>query len=99
MGKPLYILVLFVLLVFGVSLAVPTEDVQETSSDESESLPYEGTPLSSIDLVRESLQALHVVLIGPCHSGPAPRHDAVRVRLMRRRISDSLTVVDNPLRC
>jgi len=38
-------LVLCVLLSFVVSLAVPAEDVPETAYDESEPLPYEGTPL------------------------------------------------------
>jgi len=42
------VLVLCVLLGFGVSLAVPAEDVPETAYDESEGLPYEGTPLFSI---------------------------------------------------
>jgi hypothetical protein len=42
------ILVVFVLLAFGLSLAVPAEDVPETGYDESEALPYESTPLSSI---------------------------------------------------
>ena len=44
------VLILFVLLGFGVSLAVPAEDVPETAYDESEALPYEGTPLFSIVL-------------------------------------------------
>jgi hypothetical protein len=42
------ILVLFVLLAFGVSLAVPAEDVAETGYDESETLPYENNPPVSI---------------------------------------------------
>jgi len=42
------VLVLCVLLGFSVSLAVPAEDVLETAYDESEGLPYEGTPLFSI---------------------------------------------------
>ena len=42
------ILVLFVLLAFGLSLAVPAEDVPETAYDESESLPCESTPVVSI---------------------------------------------------
>jgi hypothetical protein len=42
------ILAFCILLAFGVSLAVPAEDVPETAYDESEALPYEGTPLFSI---------------------------------------------------
>ena len=48
MRRPCSILILCVLVGFGVSLAVPAEDVPETAYDESEGLPYEGTPLFSI---------------------------------------------------
>jgi hypothetical protein len=48
MRRPCSLLILFVLLGFGVSLAVPAEDVPETAYDESEALPYEGIPLFSI---------------------------------------------------
>jgi len=44
MRKPRCILVILLLSVFGVSLAVPAEDLPETAYDESETLPYEGTP-------------------------------------------------------
>ena len=47
MRKPRFALVFFVLLVFGVSLAVPAEDLPETAYDESEGLPYASTPLFS----------------------------------------------------
>ena len=48
MKRAYSILVLFLLLAFGASLAVPAEDVPETAYDESEALPYEGTPVFSI---------------------------------------------------
>ena len=41
-------LVLLVALVLSLSCAVPAEDRPETAYDESEALPYEGTPLFSI---------------------------------------------------
>ena len=50
MRKPWSVLIIFVLLAFGVSLAVPAEDVPETAYDESEALPFEGVPLFSIAL-------------------------------------------------
>jgi hypothetical protein len=56
------ILVLFVFLAFGVSLSVPTEDVRETAYDESEGLPYEGTPLFSIALSPLSARTTQAVL-------------------------------------
>lgn len=49
MRKPRrFFLVLFVLLSFGVSLMLQAEEVLEAPYDESETLPYEGTPLFSI---------------------------------------------------
>jgi len=54
MRKLRFLLILFELLGFGVSLAVPAEDLPETSYDESEVLPYEGTPLFSISLPQAS---------------------------------------------
>jgi len=50
MGPPSSTLVLFVLVAFGLSLAVPAKDVPETGHDESEGLLYEGTPFFSIVL-------------------------------------------------
>ena len=47
MRKPRFALILFVLLFFGLSLAVPAEDLAETAYDESETSPYEITPLFS----------------------------------------------------
>jgi hypothetical protein len=44
--------ILLVLMSFGLSLAVPAEDVPETSYDESEALPYESTPVFSIVVAR-----------------------------------------------
>lgn len=41
MKRPWFILIFFLLLVMGLSLAVPAEDVPETTYDESEPLPYE----------------------------------------------------------
>jgi hypothetical protein len=54
------VLVLFVGLVFGLSFAIPAEDIPETLYDESESLPYESAlPLSIVlqesDLVLQSV--------------------------------------------
>jgi len=41
-------LVLLAAFLLSLSFAVPAEDVSETPYDESECLPYEGTPLFSI---------------------------------------------------
>lgn len=42
-----YVVVILLLMSFGLALAVPAEDDAETSYDESETLPYESTPLFS----------------------------------------------------
>jgi hypothetical protein len=103
MKRPCSILVLCVLLSIGVSLTVPTEDVPETAYDESEALPYEGTPVVSITVPETVAQA------------PTVRSRASRFRLgsLRRPgaqhldhvtgcaypISDSLTILDHSFRC
>jgi len=48
MRKPRYAVILFVLLVFGLSLGFPVEDIEETLYDESATPPYEGVTLFSI---------------------------------------------------
>ena len=50
MRKPRSALVFFVLLIFSLALAVPAEDAPETTYDESESLPYEGTTSISTNI-------------------------------------------------
>jgi hypothetical protein len=51
MKKPRSALILFVLLVLGFSLAVASEDLLETTYDESETQPYEAIPFFSIPLL------------------------------------------------
>ena len=62
MRRASYILVLFVLLAFGLPLAVPAEDVPETGYDESEAAPYEVTPLFSIVVSKLSARTTQTVL-------------------------------------
>jgi hypothetical protein len=96
------ILVLFVLLAFGASLAVPAEDVPETAYDESESLPYEMTPPLSGDLAQESAPTFQVVPIAPSDLFSTPRQALVRAgcrELAAHPISDSLIILDHTLRC
>ena len=60
MRKGRFGLVLFVLLVFSLSLAVPAEDVPETPYDESEGLPYQSIPLFSIGVSQATPEAQDV---------------------------------------
>jgi hypothetical protein len=83
MRRPCSVLVLCVLLGFGVSLAVPAEDVPETAYDESEGLPYEGTPLFSIVV---PLVAARATQAGP--SSLQPRLGALSL-FARARVHDT----------
>ena len=51
------ILALLVVLVLGLSFAVPEEDASETSYDESESLPFDRIPVVSIGAAKISRSA------------------------------------------
>ena len=46
-AKPRWAIVFLMMLTLGVSLGLPAEDVLEAAYDESEALPYEGTPVVS----------------------------------------------------
>jgi hypothetical protein len=92
-------LVVLAVLTLSLSFAVPAEDVPETAQDESESLPYETTPLLSRDLLEESAQALSVVPICRSDSRPALRHVVVRAELAGHAKPGSLTILDHTLRC
>jgi len=102
MNWPCSILVLLVLVAFGMSLAVPAEDVPETAYDESEALPCECTPVVSI-AVRENIA--QVATVRPCASrlrlaslrNPGTELDHVTGRADSS--SDSLTILDHSFRC
>ena len=85
------IFVLFVLLAFGVSLAVPAEDVPETAYDESEALPFEGVPLFSIPLPQVAARTQvpvssgHLKLITPSPFTPAHVRDTSADRSVDQR--------------
>jgi hypothetical protein len=96
---------LFVLLGFGVSLAVPAEDVAETAYDESEALPYESTPLFSIEVPQASARIAKAKAELSCDS--PLRFNSLTKRCQRRRednagshrVFDSLTILNHSLRC
>jgi hypothetical protein len=62
MRKPRCALLLFVFLILGLSLGVPAQDVPETTYDESESLPYEGTPSISTKIAATVAHPAHELL-------------------------------------
>jgi hypothetical protein len=103
MRKPCFILIIFVLLAFGGSLAVPAEDVPETAYDESETLPYNGTPLFSIAAPQTSSRIAKAEL----RCGFLFRSASLmkRCKLRRKnnalpgRVPDFVTVLNHSFRC
>jgi len=97
------VFVLFVAVVLGLSSVVPTEDVPETAYDESESLPYAGTPIFSFAvpgavvpvLVARRLVALS--RLGSLRNLCTLRFE--QGRGCRHLICDSFTILDHTLRC
>ena len=93
-------LVLCLLLGFGASLALPAEDVPETAYDESEGLPFEGTPPFSIVV---SSVAVRITQEKECpfylkpdvHSlfAPARVHDTDANRFAEVRVSLALLCI------
>jgi hypothetical protein len=95
--------VLLLLLVFGVSVVLPAEDVPETPYDESEVLPYAGTPLFSIALPQPGGRIAKAELncASPFRFKPLAKYRACS----RENYADSycvpvsLTIINHSLRC
>ena len=68
MRSPGFASCLFVLLFFGLSLAIPAQDLAETAFDESETLPFESADLTSVDLVQTGCSAAEAT---PDRSSPS----------------------------
>jgi len=103
MRKPRSVLVLLLLLVFGVSVVLPAEDVPETPYDESEALPYARTPLFSIALPQPSGRIAKAEL--SCDSA-FRFNPSARCRNRSHEnypesycVPFSLTIIDHSLRC
>ena len=102
MRKPRSVVVILLLLVFGVSVVLPAEDVPETPYDESEALPYEMPPPLSGDLAQESAPTFQVVPIVPSDLFSTPKQassQAGRRELAAHPRSNSLIILDQTLRC
>ena len=95
-------LVLLVALFVSLAFAVPAEDVPETAYDESESLPYESTPVISIAVPETAEQAVAVrsrvssLLLGSLRLG---LEQADRIAGRAYPMSDSLTILHRSFRC
>ncbi len=103
MRRPWSVLILFVLLAFGVSLAVSAEDVPETAYDESEAPPFRDIPLFSIVVPRASARIAKTEL----SSDFLLDLNSLTKRCKCRRENDarshgipcSLTILNHSLRC
>ena len=96
------ILVVLATLTLCLSFAVPVEDDPETFYDESESVPYESTPLFSA--MQDSARELQSVLISalPPRVNPTARRDEVLAEQSARTPHPtyrSVTILDHSLRC
>ena len=103
MSRSRSVFVLLLALVMGVFFVIPAADLPETAYDESESLPYEGTPVVSIagpEIVAEKpavrrratrpcLRSLRTADTQVAQRGPGSAHP----------ICDSLPILDRSLRC
>lgn len=88
------LLVLLVALVFGLSFAVPAEDMPDATSDESESMPYESAlPLSLV--LPELACALQVTPVGRSDSRPVLKESGPA----ERPVCGSLIILVHSLRC
>jgi hypothetical protein len=100
MKRPCFFLILFVLLGFGVSLAVPGKDVPETAYDESDGLPYEGTRVVSIVVPDTVAQAPAVrPRVSRFRLGSPRAQNLGHVTCWAYSVSASLTILDHSFRC
>jgi hypothetical protein len=103
MTKSLSVFVWLTALLLTMSFAFPADDAPETSYDESESLPYENTPVVSItrtETIAQAPAAWH--RISRRFRDPLRRPRPQHLHLARRRpffIPDSLTILGQCLRC
>jgi hypothetical protein len=102
MSKLRCILVVLATLTLCLSCAVLVEDDPETPFDESESLPYEMTPLLFGDVVQEPAPTPQVMPIGRSDGLTRLRRPLGRTgsrKLAPHHITDSLVVLYHTLRC
>jgi len=88
-------------LVLCLSFAIPADDVLETSYDESETLPYESTPVFSSMQESARLPRLEqkLELLLQFHTGARSRILAGRSEHTPHSVRHSATIIDHSLRC
>jgi hypothetical protein len=95
--KPRFAIVFLMFLALGLSVGLPAADVLETTYDESEAVPYEGTPLFSIAApavaartTQNGLSCLHLKSGAPSLFAAARAHDTDANRSAEARPSLTL---------
>ncbi|MGH9642693.1 MAG: hypothetical protein ACRD3Q_09720, partial [Terriglobales bacterium] len=78
------VLAFLMILGLGISLGLPAQDVLDAVCDESETLPYESTPLVSDGIVRAAAPAMKATLFAQ-----APQ--TVPAKMMDRTFTDGTT--------
>ena len=92
--RKMHFLLVLVGIVFGLSFAIPAEDLPDTVLDESESMPYESAP--PVSIVLSELAAAGQVV--PVRQG-APRLAIRDSGLAARTFSETLVILVHSLRC
>jgi len=94
------LVVLAVALVFGLSFALPAEDIPETPYDESETLPYECTPVFAFAAVLRSPSpaVMSHAFVSTTFVVPTSRAVPGREVLSSDAVT-SLTILDHAFRC
>ena len=103
MREPHLFFVLVVVVIMGLSFAVPAEDISETLYDESEPLPYESSAVLSITLPVSVAQASTTpsrafLLCAASLRGPGSQHPAQGTG-PDYFTCNSLIILDRSLRC
>jgi hypothetical protein len=97
------VLVVLVAMVLALSFAVPVEDDPETTYDETETLPYESTPLFSSDALQVVARLLQSPpsFCSPLGPGFRTRRDEGRTkcRHVAAHAVNYLMLLDCQLRC
>ena len=103
MRRPTSVLILFVLLAFGASLAVPAEDLPGTAYDESEEVPYECVPHFSGALPQASARTasseFSIDSVSCLHFLTKERRLPRENNSLSHFVPDSLTIINQSLRC
>jgi len=94
---------LMLVLLFGISLAIPALDDPDTPYDESEELPYDITPTPSIEVLAQSARPLRASLglASPLQFGSITQSEEARTntdKLQAPSISESPTILGHSLR-